>query len=219
MKNESNVKYQNIQTESEKLLFYYEEDEIINSESVELFFQSESKEIISLITKQEIKGCLFGEKKVLINFENNKYFTSDVGHLVNNTFISDLLIYFYKKEDLINEFISKIKSDSFDKYIHPYLKDIREKNISHIIKSNGKKLGNIIKIKDLNNDYYNLKTTQVIKPEKGPELNDNAKKILKLIIYNAKFINRIKYQTKEGENNIGYLIKNDFLFKIQQLNI
>ena len=63
--------------------------------------------------------------------------------------------------------------------------------------------------------------SQLKKPEeiKGQELNDSAKKILKLIIYNEQFINRIKFQIKEGENNTGYLIKKDFIFKIQQLNI
>ena len=97
-------------------------------------------------------------------------------------FVCDLLIYFYKKDDFKKEFISKIKSDSFNKYIHPYLKDIKDKNISHIINNEGKKLGNIIKIKDLTDDFYSLKLTQIIKPEeiKRQELNDNAKKILKL---------------------------------------
>ena len=221
LKNESDVKYKQKQTESGKLLLYYEEDEIINSESVALFIKSESTQIISLVKKEEIKNILFGEKKVFINYEWNNYFVSNVGHLINNIFVCDLLIYFYKKDVFKKEFLSKIKSDSFDKYIHPYLKDFKDKNISHIINNKYEKLGNIIKIKDLTDDFYNLKVTQIIKPEeiKAQELNDNAKKILKLIIYNEQFINRIKFQIKEGENNIGYLIKNDFMFKIQQLNI
>ena len=177
LRNENDVKYGKKQTESGNLLPYYEEDEIINSESVALFIKSESTQIISLVKKEEIKNILFGEKKVFINYEYN-YFVSNVGHLINNIFVCDLLIYFYKKEDFKKEFISKIKSDSFDKYIQPYLKDIKDKNISNIINNEGKKIGNIIRIKDLTNDYYDLKINQSIKPEeiKGQELNDNAKK-------------------------------------------
>ena len=65
LKNEIDVKYEKKQTESGKLLFYYEEDEIINSESLELFIKFECEQIISLIKKEEIKNCLFGEKKYL----------------------------------------------------------------------------------------------------------------------------------------------------------
>ena len=60
LKNESDVKYGKKQTESGNLLPYYEEDEIINSESVALFIKSESTQIISLVKKEEIKNILFG---------------------------------------------------------------------------------------------------------------------------------------------------------------
>ena len=45
---------------------------------------------------------------------------------------------------------------------------------------------------------------------KREELNSNAQKVLKLILYSNHFIYKIRYQIKEGKELFGYLIKNDF---------
>ena len=144
LKNESNIKYRPKKTRSGKILIYYEENEILNPEFIHFFAKSEDEQIVNLIKNEETKNLIFGEKKIFINLQSNNYFYLNIGHLKNNLFSSDLIIYFHSKKHL-EEFISKIRAESFDKYIQPYLKDIKEKNILRTTDNKGEKLGNIIK--------------------------------------------------------------------------
>ena len=123
---EKNINIKQIQTVSGgTILSYYEENEIMNSEFMELFIKAESKQLIQLINKKEI-NCFFGEKKVFIYLQASKYHYLDIGHLDNCIFTSDLLIYFYNKLDL-KDFTSKITQETFDKFIQPHLEDIQKK--------------------------------------------------------------------------------------------
>jgi hypothetical protein len=128
------IKTQYVETVSKNKLDYYEGNEIINFGCIELFCQIESKQVIDLIYKKEIE-LVIGEKKIFKKQldDENKYYYSDIGHLENNIYITDLIIYYYTSQDF-NQFISKIKSDSLEKFLNPYSKDIQEKNISMIMK-------------------------------------------------------------------------------------
>ena len=150
-------------------------------------------------------------------FDNEiKYYYFDIGHLENNIYITDLIIYYYKLSDF-QQYFAQIKSDSFIKYLSPHLKDIQEKNISLIIDNEGKPIGKIRKLKNIP-DFNNI-TIQSQREFKKNDLNENAKKILKLILYNNQFINRINNSIKEGESNSGYLIKKEFMDEIFKLKI
>ena len=205
------------QTESKKKLSYYEENEILNNECVKFFCQNESQVIISLVNKLEI-NCLLGENKIFINLHDTKtnYYYLDIGHLNNNIFSTDLIIYYYKNWEF-NNFIATIKKETFDKYLIPHIKDIREKNISIITNNKGEIDGKIINIKNNPNLYSNLNVVQ--KEIKNLEQNGNAKKYLKLILYYNQFINRIKNSIKENEINSGYLVKYDFIVEASKTNI
>ena len=87
------------------------------------------------------------------------------------------------------------------------MKDIQEKYISMIISEKGEIKGKIINLKNLSKSDSSLTS-----------LNDNAKKILKLYLYNKQFINKINNSINEGELNQGYLIKKEFMDKIYQLD-
>ena len=161
---------------------YYEENEIMSSEFIDLFIKEESKQLIELINKKEI-NCIFGEKKVFIYLQASKYHYLDIGHLENCIFTSDLLIYFYNKPDL-KGFISKIKEESFDKFIQPHLENIQKKSISYIKNKEGNDYGKILKIKELSGDFYNLNKLQSFdRVNSYQEMKTNAKKILKLILF------------------------------------
>ena len=75
----------------------------INYEFIDLFTRHESEKLINLVNKQVI-NCLFGEKKVFINlcFSEKQYYYLDIGHLDNCIFMSDLIICFVNKPQLIN---------------------------------------------------------------------------------------------------------------------
>ena len=191
------IKTQFIITESQKKLDYYEGNEIINFECIELFLKIESQQIINLIYKRDI-DLLIGEQKIFMNLFDNeiKYYYSDIGHLENNIYITDLIIYYYKLSDF-QQYFAQIKSDSFKKYLSPHLKDIQEKNISLIMDNEGKKIGKIRKLKNIPD--FNNTTIQSQREFKKNDLNENAKKILKLILYNNQFINRINNSIKEDQ--------------------
>ena len=89
---------------------------------------------------------------------------------------------------------------SFNKFLSFHIKALQEKAISFILNKNNQIEQSIIKIKDLSNIYfYNTTSTPIpyqnindINEIKTQELNNNGKKILKLILYNNQFINRIQ---------------------------
>ena len=153
--NNNSIKFKKAQTTSRLILVYFDGQEMVNSEFIELFKKIEDEQIIQLLIAQEIT-CLLGEKKVFINIVYSQYFYIDVGHFINNILESDLLVYFYKSQN-IDEFIFKIKAMSFDKFLLPHLKNLQEKNSSFIADDNGINFGKILKLKELSKNYYDLK--------------------------------------------------------------
>ena len=212
MESDKFVNFLLLETQKGNKLKYYEGNEIINYEFIDLFTRHESEKLINLVNKQVI-NCLFGEKKVFINlcFSEKQYYYLDIGHLDNCIFMSDLIICFVNKPQLI-KCVNIIKEKTFEQFIIPHLKNINENSISSFFDDKGKILGKFIKIKDLSDNY---KLNEI----KNQELNRNSKIILKLIAYNNQFLNRVKHQIKEGETNSGYFIKNDFMTEIHKLKL
>jgi len=228
--NNKDIKMLGIQTGRKKTLNYYEDIEITNVKFFELIQKIESEQINKLVNKHEA-NCIFGENKIFIKMQenNNYYFYFDIGQLYNNIFRTDLIIYYYNYKKF-NDFINKIKNESFEIFIKPHIKDVQEKNISCISNiTNNQIEGKIIKIKDLSLNYnYNINSInntneinkiKTIKNTRINKLNDNAKKMLKLILYNNQFINRINQSINECEINFGYLVKYDFINDIYKSNI
>ena len=205
-------------TQNGNKLEYYEDCEIINNDFIKLMSENESKDINKLINKIGI-NCFSGEKKIFIYLQDSYYIYHylDIGHLEQNIFTTDFIIYFSDK-NLLEKFISIIKLESFDKIVKPHLKDIQEKNISQILDDKGQKLGKILKIKDLSN-YIKSNNKQSINEISNANLNINSIKLLKLIIYYNLFINRIKNSINEKKIYSGYLIKKEFMNEIYKLGI
>ena len=199
---DKDVKYLEIETGSKNLLKYYEGNEILSYEFIDLFKIIESESMFNLVNKQEI-NCFFGENKVFINLYNSEinYYYLQIGNLNNNIFTSDLIIYFRNKSH-------------FEKLIN----NMKE-NISIILSDQGRRIGKIMKIKKDTSEDYEFNIPQMINENLKHELNPNSQKILKLIINNKLFMNRIKYGIKECETNSGYLIKKDFMIEIQKLKL
>ena len=197
-----------------KIFKYYEENEIVNSEFIDLFCRTENKEIYNLLNTQEI-NCYLGEKMIFINLHNikNNYYYLDVGHLENNILINDIIIYYNNKSKL-DEIISQIKKESFKKYINPHLNNIIEKNISSILNDEGNIIGKIIKINDLpKNLIDNIYSGNEFKFQ---NLNADSKKIVKLILYMKNLINSPSLINK-SEMQSGYFIKYEFLLELQNV--
>ena len=193
-----------------KILNYYEENEILNIECIELLTKIESEQIKKLVNKNDIY-CLIGENKIFITIQDfkNYYYYLDIGHLNNNIFTTDLIIYYYNYNNL-NAFIEKIKNESFNKFISFHIKALQEKAISSILNINNQIEGKIIKIKDLikiysldrlnddNNspDIENVKKSQIQKKffSIDDKLNDN---------FNNKFEENLNLNKSklEEENN------------------
>ena len=158
--NNNSIIFKKAQTTSGSILVYFDGQEMVNSEFIELFKKIEDEQIIQILFAQEIT-CLLGEKKVFINIVYSQYFYIDVGHFINNILESDLLIYFYKSQNL-DEFIFKIKSMSFEKFLLPHLKNLQEKNSSFIADDKGLYFGKILKLKELSKNYYDLNKLNLV---------------------------------------------------------
>ena len=61
--NNNSIKFKKAQTTSRLILVYFDGQEMVNSEFIELFKKIEDEQIIQLLIAQEIT-CLLGEKKV-----------------------------------------------------------------------------------------------------------------------------------------------------------
>ena len=114
-------------TQNGNPLEYYEDCEIINNDFIKSMGENENHEINKLIPKMEI-NCLFGEKKIFIYLHDQHfiYHYLDIGHLEQNIFMTDFIIYFHNKS-LLDKYISIIKAESFEKNIKPHLADIQQK--------------------------------------------------------------------------------------------
>ena len=66
------MRYSEIETSNQDLLQFYEGNEILNYEFIDLFNFFESENMINLINKQEIE-CFLGEERVFIKLFNCIY--------------------------------------------------------------------------------------------------------------------------------------------------
>ena len=190
---------------------YFGENELIRKEILDIMNILESDTIFdSIRSKSQLIQCLIGENKLYIISDNNQVL--NVGYIQDNIFTPSLLIY-YQDKILFNKFINQIKNDSFNKYIENYnLIDYREAVIKD---SNYINIGNIYRVSHLSDELKNI----ILKDQNDLSFNNDAYKILSLIVYFIKLKYELNSVKINNEKKLGYLVKKEFFDKIKQLKL
>ena len=198
---------------SQSALKYYGENEIISSELYAQFINLES-DIITKVFKDKCEKiiCYMGENKLYIITELKfkfEYHLLTIGYIENLIFKPALLIYYYDLEDFNHLIVSLINS-SFSKFIEKY--NLIENSCLEIkeFNNNNKTIGKISKIKELSDEMKKIiENANIINPE--------SMKLLNLIVYLKSFNNEQNNKKIGKEQKLGYLVKKEFIEKIQKL--
>ena len=197
---------------SQSKLNYYGENEIINSELYKLFNEIESDLIKkNFQEKCEKITCYIGENKLFIMSEfklKYEYHLLNVGCIESLIFKPFLLIYYYDLTNF-NKMIVDFINEGFSNFIEKF--NLIENTCLEIKDPiNKQNFGKICKINNLPEEIKKI-------IEKAHIINSESMKLLNLILYLKSFNNELNNSTINPEQKLGYLVKKEFIEKIQEL--